>query len=73
MHHPFTKLFTTALKKSTLEDNRVLEEAEHIRAKGYDAREIYDVLEKLRKSLLSDTEASIVQEAAEHVERHIDR
>lgn len=65
MAHPFTKIFETALKKSTEDDNLVLVEAEKLQEKGYSTREIYDVLLKLQQGLIDDTESEIVREAAE--------
>ncbi len=35
MAHPFTKMFDTALKKSTPDDNAVLDTAENLKNKGY--------------------------------------
>ncbi len=72
MAHPFTKMFDTALKKSTVLDNVVLLEAEKLKAKGYSENEIYSVLVKLQKSLIDNTESEIVAEAVEEFSRYID-
>jgi len=71
MAHPFTKMFDQALKKSSVEDNQVLVEAEKIITKGYSATEVYNVLTKLQKSLIDATEAEIVSEAVEEVSRYL--
>lgn len=63
MSHPFEKMFERALKDSLTEENLVLREAEKLREKGYSQKEIVDVLTKLQKSLIDDTEAEIVQDA----------
>jgi len=72
MAHPFSKMFDAALRKSTLEDNVVLEVAEKLKAKGYRPEEIYTVLEKLRVGLIDDGESEIVSEAAEEFSRYLD-
>jgi hypothetical protein len=72
MAHPFTKMFDTALRNSTDLDNRVLDEAEKLLKKGYQASEIYTVLVKLQKSLIDKTEAVIVAEAVEEFSRHVE-
>jgi hypothetical protein len=71
MAHPFTKMFDTALRKSSELDNLVLEEAEQLLLKGYRAEEIFEVLENLQKSLIDKTEAAIVGEAVEEFSRHL--
>jgi hypothetical protein len=63
MSHPFEKLFEKALKKSTLDDNFVLEEAEKIRGRGYSEKEILAVLMKLQKSLINENDEKIMQDA----------
>jgi len=72
MAHPFSVIFEKALKKSTPDDNMVLEEAEALRKKGYSVQEIYDVLTKLERALIQDKDAAIVREAAKEFSRHID-
>lgn len=67
MAHPFGKLFYKALSQSTSDDNRIIKEAKQILEKGYPRNEICAVLLKLEKSLIDDTEASIVREAREEV------
>lgn len=71
MAHPFVKIFDQALKKSSPEDNQVLIEAEKIIKKGYSATEVFTVLTKLQKSLIDNTEAELVNEAAEEVSRYL--
>lgn len=72
MAHPFAKMFDKALKKSSAEQNEVLNVAEKLREKGYRAEEIAGVLKKLQKSLIDKTEAEIVGEAEEEFSRHLD-
>ena len=72
MAHPFEKIFEAALKKSTLEENLVLMEAEKILKKGYSPIEIFAVLTKLKQSLVLDADEHIVGEAAEEFSRHLD-
>ncbi len=67
MAHPFEKLFDRALKKSTEDDNLVLEEATKLLEKGYKLDEVCGVLTKLEKSLIDDMLANIVREAREEV------
>ena len=70
MAHPFEKLFELALKKSTREENYVLNEAEKLKEKGYPVDEIYTVLKKLQNSLIQDADVEIVTEATEEFSRH---
>jgi hypothetical protein len=72
MAHPFERMFDKALKKSTLEYNEVLIEAEKLKSKGYSVAEISGVLNKLHKALIDKTEAEIVGEAAEEFSRYSD-
>ncbi len=72
MAHPFSKLFELALKKSTPDENYVLAEAEKFLEKGYSAKEIFDVLVQLRKSLISDRDVDILAEACEEFSRHVE-
>ncbi len=65
MAHPFLKIFDKALDESTDLDNQVLEEAKKLLKKGYQAKEIYEVLVKLEKSLIDSDEAAVVEEAVE--------
>ncbi len=58
-------MFDTALKKSTESDNYVLDTAEKLKEKGYRIEEIYEVLQKFRKSLINPDDAAIAQEALE--------
>lgn len=71
MAHPFTKLFDTALKKSTDDENLVLKEAFKIKDRGYSTEEIHRVLLALQKSLIDDDEVAIVTEAMEEIEEYI--
>lgn len=71
MAHPFSKFFDKALENSTDLDNQVLEEAEKLLKKGYQAKEIYEVLVKLQKSLVDINEAAIVEEAVEEFSVHL--
>ena len=65
-------MFEKALKESTPQENLVLEEAEGLRAKGYSPQEIFDVLAKLHRELVSDTDAAIVGEALEEFRTYIE-
>lgn len=60
MSHPFTKIFEKALKKSTVDNNVVLEESLKLRKKGYSKHEIGSVLLKLKKSLIDRNEENLV-------------
>jgi hypothetical protein len=71
MAHPFSKLFDTALRRSTPADNRLLREAELLRAKGYGAEEIHAVLLKMQQALLRDEGHEIAKEAAEEMSRYL--
>jgi len=72
MSHPFKKIFEKAISKSRGDENFVLGEAEKLREKGYAVTEIYDVLQKLKRSLVSDSDEAIVEEALEEFGRYID-
>jgi hypothetical protein len=67
MTHPFEKLLYKALKKSTTDDNLVLEKAAEFIEKGYAQSEVCSVLLKLEKSLIDDNEAGILREAREEI------
>jgi hypothetical protein len=67
MSHPFEKMFDKALRKSSLEENLVLKEAQKLIEKGYRHEEVCGVLLKLEKSLIDDTLAEIVRETREEV------
>jgi hypothetical protein len=71
MSHPFEKIFNKALRKSTLEENLVLEEAVALRQKNYSVDEIYGVLTHLRDALVQDKERNIVEQAAEEFEKYL--
>ncbi len=53
-------------------DNQVLYEAEQLKAKGYSALEIYEVLLKMQKALIRDEDEVILKEAAEEMSRYLD-
>jgi hypothetical protein len=72
MSHPFEKMFQAALRKSTPQENLVLEEAEMLRKKGYGVQEIYDVLAKLHRELLSARDVEMVGEAVEEFKTYIE-
>lgn len=67
MAHPFEKMFEDALRKSQLDENFVEKKAQELIEKGYQHKEICEVLTKLEKSLIDDAEAAIVREAREEV------
>ncbi len=67
MSHPFEKLFDTALRKSTEDDNFVTKEALRLLEKGYSENEICGVLRKLEKSLIEPKDEMLVREAWEEV------
>jgi len=71
MAHPFSKLFDAALRHSTPEDNRVLAEAEQLKAKGYGVEEIYAVLIRMQKEVVRDEDQEVVKEAAEQMGRYL--
>ena len=71
MPHPFAKLFEKALKKSTPEENLVLEEAEGLYKKGYPVGEIYEVLQKLSREFVGDADSEIMLEATEQFSKYL--
>lgn len=71
MAHPFEKIFEKSLAKSRGDENHVLGEAEKLMEKGYRPGEIYDVLVKLKKSLISEADEAIVAEAVEEFEQYV--
>jgi len=71
MTHPWERMFTKALRKSSEDENLVLEEAEDLRQKGYGVEEIYSVLTHLRDALIQDKEVAIVSEAAEEFSKYL--
>ncbi len=72
MSHPFEKMFEKALAKSKGDENHVLGEAEKLLEKGYAPREIYNVLTKLKQSLIIEAEEKIVAEAVEEFMQYVD-
>lgn len=67
MAHPFIKIFDTALRKSTEDDNCITKEAVKLLDKGYSRKEICTVLTSLEKSLVQPEDESLVREAREEV------
>ncbi len=67
MSHPFTKLFTLALRKSNEDENLVLRKAEEILGRGYSKEEVVHVLTKLKIGLLDENEEQIVADALEEI------
>lgn len=65
MAHPFEKLFVAALRKSSPQENAVLDKAYELVADGYDAREVRDVLARFKNSLIDSSEEQIVADALE--------
>ncbi len=65
-------MFEAALKKSSLSSNLVLEVAEDLKKKGYSIQEIYEVLQKLQRELVRDSDLQIATEALEEFSRYID-
>jgi len=72
MAHPFEKMLLKAIPRSKGDENHVLGTAEDLKDKGYAPKEIYDVLVRLKKSLISDSEEAIVTEAVEEFSQYID-
>ncbi len=72
MSHPFERMFEKALAKSKGDENHVLGKAEELKEKGYSVNEIYGVLQKLQKSLVSDADRAIVAEAVEEFSQYMD-
>lgn len=72
MAHPFEKMFLTALKKSSADENLVLKEAEKLIAKGYAPVEVHEVLSKLALGLIADEEVEIVTDALEELGEQFD-
>lgn len=72
MAHPFFKMFSTALRKSTPMDNEVLAEAEKLKEKGYSATEIHGVLVKFSQELIDDGESEIAAEALDEFSRYLE-
>ena len=65
MHHPFEKLFVRALRKSTEEDNVVLQVVEDLERKGYNPKEIHTALARFHHSLIDEKDSELVVEALE--------
>lgn len=70
MRHPFAGIFGRALRKSSEEHNAVLEEAERLKAKGYQVEEIYAVLVAIQKGLIEHADRAILEEAVEEFGRY---
>jgi hypothetical protein len=67
-------MFDVALRKSTPDDfeNKVLAEAEKLKAKGYRVNEIHEVLQKYAFGIIDDNDAAVVTEALEEFSRYLD-
>ncbi len=72
MAHPFEKMFLSALKKSSADENVVLKEAEKLIAKGYAPGEVHEVLSKLAAGLIADEEVEIITDALEELGEQFD-
>lgn len=72
MAHPFEKIFEKAIAKSRGDENHVLGEAERLKEMGYAPKEIYDVLKKLKSSLLIEADEAIVAYALEEFSQYVD-
>ncbi len=72
MAHPFEKILEKAIAKSKGDENHVLGEAEKLKEHGYSPREIYDVLKKLKQSLIIEADEKIVGEALEEFSQYVD-
>lgn len=72
MAHPFEKMFLNALRKSTIDENLVLEEAKKLIAKGYAPTEIHEVLSKLASGLIADGDVEIVTDVLEELGEQFD-
>lgn len=70
-HHPFEKILEKAIAKSHGDENAVLGEAERLMEKGYSPNEIYNVLVKLKKSLIDPFEKGVLTEAVEEFEQYL--
>lgn len=70
-NHPFEKMFEKALRKSTPEENLVVEEALALYKKNYSAEEIHSVLVHLRDSLINDSDVEMVSEAVDSIDRYL--
>jgi hypothetical protein len=67
MAHPFEKMLTAALKKSTSEENLVLKEATKLLDKGYRPEEIHGVLSNMSRGLIDSGEEAIINDAIEEL------
>ena len=72
MTHPFERMFEKAISKSYGDENHVLGEAEKLLDAGYAPKEIYEVLVKLKKSLIAPADEKILAEAVEEFAQHVD-
>ncbi len=63
MAHPFEKMFLQALKVSTEFDNQVTEVALSLCEKGYQEKEVAQVLKKLAQGLIDPKEEALVRAA----------
>lgn len=72
MSHPFEKLIEKEIPNSRGDENRVLGEAERLMEQGYSPKEIYEVLKKLKQSLIADADVEILTEAVEEFSQYVD-
>ncbi len=72
MSHPFEKMFEKAIAKSRGDENHVLGEAERLKELGYAPIEIYTVLKKLKRALISESDEAIVGEALEEFSQYVE-
>ena len=72
MGHPFEKILEKGIAKSHGDENHVLGEAERLMELGYAPAEIYSVLLKLKKSLITQTDEAIVAEAVTEFAQYVD-
>jgi hypothetical protein len=70
MAHPFLKIFSPALKKSTLMNNLVFDEAKNLIDKGYSPEEVYGVLEKFEQGIINKNDDEIVKDALVGLEKY---
>ncbi len=71
MAHPFETILEKALARSHGDENAVLGEAERLMDEGYAPREIYDILVKLKKSLIDPFDEEILAEAVDEFEQYV--
>jgi hypothetical protein len=67
MAHPFAKMFETALNKSSLIDNCVIDEAQKLIDRGYARSEVCNVLTALYHGRIDSTQSLILKDACEEI------